>query len=571
MVIPTIAVAATAAPLIVALACLFAYRKLGGGRHLLFWAIAHAGLPIPFAIIGFSSWPLAPDRVLSVISVAVILLSAVMLASGIRVQTGRNDRLEVTLAVAVALTICTLLVQQLTGLTYPIPTVIGAACLLYAGTLLMLHRRSALYFLTGLLLLARGCMAVYYAIGLSELGPQLNGALSGSIFANLLTGLGLMMIEFDNARQREHATREDEQETRKFLEALMDAMPATMTYKDSDLRYRLANRAVRELLKPFNTDPIGRTWSEIAGPEAAAVVDRQDRAILDTGESLHMEQGWTGPDGKPIIALAQKVPLKDEDGRVVGIITCGIDITRLKETEVQLIEQREAAETASRAKTAFLANMSHELRTPLNAIIGFAEMMAVGYTGTLTPRQQDYAINIRQSGEHLLRLVNDILDLSRLENGRVELNITECDFDTLAQSALAMVEPQAREGGIKLAFTPCRLTVRADERALIQILVNLMGNAVKFNRPEGSVSLQASSKAGVVSIRVEDTGIGMSDAESRSATQPFHRIDAYRARANSGAGLGLSICRSLVELHGGRLEIRSRAGAGTCVEVLLPA
>jgi PAS domain S-box-containing protein len=571
MVIPTIAVTATASPLIVALACLFAYRKLGGGRHLLFWAIAHACLPIPFAIIGFTDWPIDLNRVLSVIAVSAILLSAVMLASGIRVQTGRGDRLEVALAVAVALTVCALLIQHVTGLTYAVPTAIAAAVLLYAGALLMMHRRSLLYFLTGGLQMARGCMAIYYALGLTELGYQLNGALAGSIFANLLTGLGLMMIEFDNARQREHSTREDEQETRKFLQTLMDAMPATMTYKDSDLRYRLANRAVRALLKPFNTDPIGKTWSEIAGPEAAAVVEQQDRAILATGEPLHMEQGWTGPDGKPIIALAHKVPLKDENGKVVGIITCGIDITRLKETEAQLIEQREAAEIASRAKTAFLANMSHELRTPLNAIIGFAEMMATGYTGEMTTRQKEYAVNIRQSGEHLLRLVNDILDLSRLENGRLELNITTCDFDTLAQSALAMVEPQAREAGIKLAFTPCRLKVRADERALVQILVNLMGNAVKFNRPQGSVSLRAEITDGVLCIRVEDTGIGMSSLESHAATQPFYRIDAYRARANSGAGLGLSICRSLVELHGGRLDIRSQPGAGTCVEVMLPA
>jgi PAS domain S-box-containing protein len=571
MVIPTIAVTATVSPLIVALACLFAHRKLGGGRHLLFWAIAHACLPIPFALIGFTDWPINPNRLLSVTAVSAILLSAVMLASGIRVQTGRSDRLEVSLAVAVALTVGTLLIQHVTGLTYAIPIAVGAICLLYAGALLMMHRRSLLYFLTGGLQMARGGMAIYYALGLTALGDQLNGALAGAIFANLLTGLGLMMIEFDNARQREHITREDEQETRKFLQTLMDAMPATITYKDSELRYRLANRALRELLRPYKTDPIGKTWSEIAGPETAAAVEQQDRAILATGESMHMEQGWTGPDGKPIIALAQKVPLKDEDGRVVGIITCGIDITRLKETEAQLIEQREAAETASRTKTAFLANMSHELRTPLNAIIGFAEMMAAGYTGALTPRQKEYAVNISRSGEHLLRLVNDILDLSRLENGRVELNITTCDFDTLAQSALAMVEPQAREAGIRLAFTPCKLKVRADERALVQIMVNLMGNAVKFNRPEGSVSLQAESTDGVLCIRVEDTGIGMSTAESHAVIQPFYRIDAYRARANSGAGLGLSICRSLIELHGGRLEIRSRPGLGTCVEVLLPA
>lgn len=191
--------------------------ETGGGRHLLFWAIAHAGLPIPFFIVGFSDWPGEPGLALKIVAVGTILLSAVMLASGIRVQTGRGDRLEVALAVAVALTVCTLLVQHITGFTFAVPTVVGAICLLYAGALLMIHRQTLLYFLTGGVLLARGCMAVYYAASLSELGAELNGPLAGSIFANLLTGLGLMLIEFDNARQREHSTREDEQETRKFL------------------------------------------------------------------------------------------------------------------------------------------------------------------------------------------------------------------------------------------------------------------------------------------------------------------------------------------------------------------
>ncbi|MEK9968667.1 MAG: PAS domain-containing sensor histidine kinase, partial [Ferrovibrio sp.] len=330
---------------------------------------------------------------------------------------------------------------------------------------------------------------------------------------------------------------------------------------------------MREIAQFSDTDHIGKTWSELAGPDVARVVEDVDRHILQTGEPTHMEQAWTGPDGRPIVIWAMKVPLRDSDGRISGIITCGVDISRLKEAETLLIEQREAAESASRAKSAFLSNMSHELRTPLNAIIGFAQMLAGGYGGPLTERQLGYATNIQESGEHLLRLVNDILDLSRLESGRLNIHVEACSFDQVAQSALAMVQPQARQAEVELNFEPTGLMLQADPRALTQILVNLMGNAVKFNRHRGSVSLEAQAENGVVKIRVRDTGIGMNEAESRAVMQPLHlnRTDIYRTRPNSGAGLGLSICRSLVELHGGHFEITSRPGEGTTVDILLPA
>ena len=330
---------------------------------------------------------------------------------------------------------------------------------------------------------------------------------------------------------------------------------------------------MREIAQFKGAEHIGKTWSELAGPDVAHVVEEIDRRILQTGESTHMEQAWTGPDGRRIVIWALKVPLRDKDGAVTGIITCGIDITRVKETEAQLIEQREAAESASRAKSAFLSNMSHELRTPLNAIIGFAQMLSGGYAGPLNERQLGYVANVQESGEHLLQLVNDILDLSRLESGRLDIRIETCSFDQVAQSALAMVQPQARQAEITLSFAPTGITLPADPRALTQILVNLLGNAVKFSTAQGSVSLEASRDNGVVRIRVCDNGAGMSEAESRAVSQPvhLHRIDVYRTRANSGAGLGLSICRSLVELHGGRLEIASRPGAGTTVHILLPA
>ncbi|HEX6957050.1 MAG TPA: PAS domain-containing sensor histidine kinase [Ferrovibrio sp.] len=569
-----IAVIAIAAPLIVSATCLFVQRNLGEGRHLTFWAIGHAALAMSFlAITAMHAMPwhaLPWQGVL--IATAGAQFWAVSLAAGIRVLTGKPGRLSNSLLLALLLT-AGITVAQHAGrsMTFGLSSAVAGAIVLYAGIELLLYRRSLLFSATGIVLIGRGALALFYALLFSSQNGNLDVALAISVFVNLLTGLGLIMIEFDNARARERKSRETEHATRLFLETVLETMPATMSYKDRDLRYRIINRQMRQFLRPYGDDLLGRTWSEIAGADAAAVVEEQDRQILATGEPRHMEQGWTDPNGRPIVIWALKMPLKDSTGAIQGIVTCGIDVTRLKDTETQLIEQREAAEAASRAKTAFLANMSHELRTPLNAIIGFAEMMSAGYLGQMSERQQDYARHIQQSGEHLLRLVNDILDLSRLESGRLELDINGCDFDRIAAAALAMVEPQAQRAEVALQFAPTHLTVRADERALTQILVNLLGNAVKFNRPSGRVELRADISDGVVRILVEDTGIGMSDAESLAARQPFHRVDAYRVRANSGAGLGLSICRSLAELHGGHLEISSEPGRGTRVEVALPA
>lgn len=572
MILSTIQLSAALAPLLVALACLMAWRYLEGGRHLLFWALGHALLTLAFLLLALAR--LSPGSPAAAVAALCAVTSAVVLASGIRVLTGSNDRMPVALVIGAGLTIAVILAQRYWQYTfYTSAPFVGMLCFFYAGILLLLKRRTIIYTVTGLILVARGGLSGLYTHRLVDRSVSMDSALALSIFLILLTGIGLMMIEFDNARQSERRARESQNDGAQFLQTLLDAMPATMSYKDRDLRYRLLNRRMREIAQFKGTEYIGKTWSELAGPDVARVVEDVDRRILQTGESTHMEQAWTAPDGRRIVIWALKVPLRDKDGTITGIITCGIDITRVKETEAQLIEQREAAEGASRAKSAFLSNMSHELRTPLNAIIGFAQMLAGGYAGPLNERQLGYVANVQESGEHLLQLVNDILDLSRLESGRLDIRIETCSFDQIAQSALAMVQPQARQAEIALSFAPTGITLPADPRALTQILINLLGNAVKFSNPQGSVSLEASQDNGVVHIRVRDDGVGMSDAESRAVSQPvhLHRIDVYRTRANSGAGLGLSICRSLVELHGGRLEITSRPGAGTTVHVLLPA
>jgi PAS domain S-box-containing protein len=374
----------------------------------------------------------------------------------------------------------------------------------------------------------------------------------------------------------ERGRRLQEREMRQFLEALIDAMPVSITFKDTDLRYRYANRSRRAGIGDGSVEMVGMRLSDVSEDETVALVEQADRDLLATGESQQFEHRRTGADGKPAIVWAIKTPFRDAEGSIRGIITCGIDITRLKQIEGELVAQRERAEAANRAKSAFLASMSHELRTPLNAIIGFAEMLAEGYLGPLGSRQREYVDDIQKSGEHLLKMVNDLLDLSNLEIGRQVLQIADCRFDAIAAAALSMVQPQADKSGIQLDFTPTELDVRADERALTQILVNLLGNAIKFSPPGGRITLRATRAADVIRIQVEDTGIGMTEAQRVNAltatlAPSSHPADPYKARPKGGAGLGLAICRRLIEQHQGRIEIESQPSRGSTVNVVLPA
>jgi PAS domain S-box-containing protein len=380
----------------------------------------------------------------------------------------------------------------------------------------------------------------------------------------------------------EHGRRLQEHEMRQFLETLIDAMPVSITFKDTDLRYRYANRsrryAIGAAVSEGDADPklVGRRLSDVVPGEASERVEAADRELLATGLPQQFEQARTGPDGKPAIIWSLKTPFRDPEGNITGIITCGVDITRLKQIEAELVAQRERAEAGNRAKIAFLGSMSHELRTPLNAIIGFADMLSKGYLGALVSRQQEYVADIRRSGELLLKLVNDLLDLSNLETGRQVLDIGACNFDSVAVAALSMVQPQAEESEIQLDFQPTGVMVRADERALTQILVNLLGNAIKFSPRGGRIALRAHRLPEGIRIQVEDAGYGMTELQRITAlaanlTAPPTQADPYKARPKGGAGLGLAICRRLIEQHNGTLDIESQRGQGSTVNVVLPA
>jgi PAS domain S-box-containing protein len=265
-------------------------------------------------------------------------------------------------------------------------------------------------------------------------------------------------------------------------------------------------------------------------------------------------------------------PVFDADGTFTGYRGTGRDITAEVAAEQALREARDRAEAANKAKSEFLANMSHELRTPLNAIIGFSELIAAQPFGKIEPRYAEFAGDILSSGKHLLDLINDLLDMSKIEAGQFELLDEQVELAPLIDSCLTMMGPRAAEGrvSLSLADNPLPIVVRADRRAVRQIVLNLLSNAVKFTPNGGAVSVRIEAVEGGTAIVVEDNGIGIAKDALERLCEPFQQVDASIGRRFGGTGLGLAITRKLLVLHGGLLRFDSEPGRGTVVWAVFP-
>jgi signal transduction histidine kinase len=254
------------------------------------------------------------------------------------------------------------------------------------------------------------------------------------------------------------------------------------------------------------------------------------------------------------------------------------DITDLMEHEAELRRAKDEAEQANRAKSEFLAMMSHELRTPLNAIIGFSDVMRKQTFGEIAPRYQVYAKDIHESGQHLLRVISDILDMSKLDAGKAELAEDLCDVAETIKRCRRLIIERAERGGVNLMawFPPDLPALWADEVKLRQIVLNLLSNAVKFTASGGQVTVTArdlgpDEATGGVAIEVADNGIGMAPEDIPVALTPFRQLDNQLGRKYEGMGLGLPVCKTLIELHGGSLQLKSGIDAGTVATIRFPA
>ena len=266
--------------------------------------------------------------------------------------------------------------------------------------------------------------------------------------------------------------------------------------------------------------------------------------------------------------------LRDKAGWVYRMAGSVADITQRIENQHQIIEAKERAEIANRVKTEFLANMSHELRTPLNAIIGFSDVMLSGLFGEIEPRYQEYIENIRDSGSHLLGVINDILDVSRIEAGRMELRAERTSVKELIETTTRLIRDRAHEADLSVTrrLDKDLPDLMVDGQRIKQILLNVLSNAVKFTAPGGKITLKVKvNSAGEMVIAIKDTGIGMTAEDIETALTPFGQVDSKLARRFEGTGLGLPLTKSFVELHGGSLDIQSKPKEGTTVSIHLPA
>jgi signal transduction histidine kinase len=271
-------------------------------------------------------------------------------------------------------------------------------------------------------------------------------------------------------------------------------------------------------------------------------------------------------DGR--LLSVRRLPIGDE-----GYMAICSDLTAQKQHEDELVKAWEQAVIANRSKSEFLANVSHELRTPLNAIIGFSEVVERELFGPLgNERYVSYVRDIRNSGEHLLSLINDILDLSKIEAGRFQLRMEEVDCNEIAHSVARLIRPRTVEHGLtmKIDLPDRPVVLNADKRAVKQVLINLLSNAVKFTPENGTVTLASRAWHDGVEFTVSDTGIGIDEKDMHVALAPFGQIDSQFTRKYEGTGLGLPIVKGIVELHGGTLEIKSEPTQGTSVIVRFP-
>jgi signal transduction histidine kinase len=257
-----------------------------------------------------------------------------------------------------------------------------------------------------------------------------------------------------------------------------------------------------------------------------------------------------------------------------AVVSLYSDITERKAAEVKMAQAWAQAELANRAKSDFLANMSHELRTPLNAIIGFSEILSGEYLGPLKNiRYLEYSHDIHSSGLHLLSIINDVLDMSKIEAGKLDINEEEIAVEPLLAGSVRMVRERARKQRLELALNVADPdhTIVADERALKQCLLNLLSNAIKFSRVGGHILVEATIDAeNRTVLTIADEGIGMNEEELERALQPFGQAQSSTTRTYGGTGLGLPITQGLIEAHGGTLTIDSRPGQGTRVSIVLP-
>ncbi|MGH9700488.1 MAG: ATP-binding protein, partial [Candidatus Acidiferrales bacterium] len=394
----------------------------------------------------------------------------------------------------------------------------------------------------------------------------------------LATSLPAYFLLRRHATLRELQTQSEEslRMDRRVWRVLLDQLPDYIYAKDTSHRFLVANEALAKRMGAGSAEELlGHTDFDYYVPELAAKYAQDEQEIMQTGRAVINREESTidAVTKQAIIHLTSEVPFHDENGKVMGLVGIGHDISARKRAEADAMKAKEDAEAANRSKSEFLANMSHEIRTPLNGVIGMADLVL---DTELTPEQREYLDIVKLSADSLLGVINDILDFSKIEAGKIDLEQVDFSLRGCLEAALRTIAFRASEKGLELLceFDPqAPEFVRGDPTRLRQIVVNLVGNAIKFTHkgevelqvrwePEGSRSPRA-PESSLFHFIVSDSGIGISAEQQKTILAPFSQADSSTTRKYGGTGLGLSISSRLAEMMGGKLWLESESGIGS--------
>ncbi|WP_440948492.1 CHASE4 domain-containing protein [Methanosarcina sp. T3] len=380
----------------------------------------------------------------------------------------------------------------------------------------------------------------------------------GDEFIRLSRGINGMLHDLELS-QKEVMHRESEKH------ALLNSLREVIIYLDSELRIVWTNSKINEYFGEGAEAITGQTHHELWGDKSPFLAPFVRKA-LKNGKTQSFEinikdnDRWKGETWSVTIGS-----VRDKEGKLIGAIESILDITEVKKSEEKMLQAKILAENSNRSKSEFLSNMSHELRTPLNSVIGFADLLREESFGPLNEKQKKFIGNISTSGKHLLRLINEILDLSKIEAGKMEFKCTEFSVKEKFDEIRNILFPVFSKKKIRIEFEieDGITTVYSDEGKFLQILYNLISNAIKFTEEGGLVKVNARKTGDMLQLSVKDTGIGIAEEDIRKIFHPFVQVDSSSTRKYEGTGLGLTLVDQMVKLLGGEILVFSHPGIGS--------
>lgn len=358
-----------------------------------------------------------------------------------------------------------------------------------------------------------------------------------------------------------------------LMTSVFDASALGIVVIDHHARIVRLNDAFLDEYGWSAVDLIGKEFTVLIPQSEHDLARERHKEHMDSSERYTLELRIKRKDGMLAYVIATSVLMEMGEGRKFRIFTI-TDVTYLRELERNLRAAKDAADASNKAKSAFLANMSHELRTPLNAIIGFSEMMMSEVLGPIENEQyKDYLFDIKFSAMHLLAIINDVLDMSKIEAGKMTLDDEAIEIEGLLESVKRLMTAKANERDLTINthFDGPHHIVSLDERMIRQVFINLLSNAVKFSNEGGEIDLEVSVNNGRVSVKFIDHGVGIGEDHLQDVLEPFGQVSDPRLNNGQGTGLGLPLAKAMMELHDGKLDIETKINEGTTVICTFPA